>query len=83
MKGKVAALKLLEDDQGWKVIPLKIKGTTENPSVNLNEEALGKQLGRGLANELERRLLERKRKDSGKSSGETKSKGILKDLLGE
>jgi len=83
MRGKVAALKLLEDDQGWKVIPLKIKGTTENPSVNLNEEVLGKQLGRGLANELERCLLERKRKDSQKPSGETKSKGILKDLLGE
>jgi uncharacterized protein involved in outer membrane biogenesis len=83
LKGRLGALKLLEDEQGWKVIPLKIKGTTENPSVNLNEEALGKQLGRGLANELERRLLERKRKDSQKPSGETKSKGILKDLLGE
>jgi len=83
LKGKLAALKLLEDEQGWKVIPLKIKGTTEKPSVNLDEEALGKQLGRGLADELERRLLERKRKDSEKPSGETKSKGILKDLLGE
>jgi uncharacterized protein involved in outer membrane biogenesis len=83
LKGKLAALKLLEDEQGWKVIRLKIKGTTEKPSVNLDEEALGKQLGRGLANELERRLLERKPKDSQKPSGETKSKGILKDLLGE
>lgn len=83
MKGKVAALKLLEDDQGWKVIPLKIKGTTENPSVNLNEEALGKQLGRGLANELERRLLERRGKDSQKPSEGTKPKDILKDLLGK
>ena len=83
LKGRLAALKLLEDEQGWKVIRLKIKGTTENPSVNLDEEALGKQLGRGLANELERRLLERKRKDSEKPSGGTKSKGILKDLLGE
>jgi len=82
-KGKLASLKLLEDEQGWKVIPLKIKGTTEKPSVNLDEEILGKQLGRGLANELQRRLLERKHKDSGKPSGETKPKGILKDLLGE
>jgi hypothetical protein len=83
LKGKLASLKLLEDEQGWKVIPLKIKGTTEKPSVNLDEEILGKQLGRGLANELERRLLERKHKDSGKPSGQTKPKGILKDLLGE
>jgi AsmA protein len=83
MKGKLADLRLLEDEQGWKVIPLRIKGTTENPSVNLDEKALGKQLGRGLANELERRLLERKRKGSGKSSEETRPKDILKDLLGE
>jgi hypothetical protein len=83
LKGKTAALKLLDDEQGWKVIPLKIKGTTEKPSVNLDEDALGKQLERGLANELERRLFEPKHKDSGKPSGETKHKGILKDLLGE
>ncbi len=83
LKGKLAALKLLEDEQGWKVIPLKIKGTTEKPSVNLDEDALGKQLGRGLANELERRLFEPKRKDSGKPSEETKPKGILKDLFRE
>jgi hypothetical protein len=82
-KGKLAALRLIEDEQGWKIIPLKIRGTTEKPSVNLDEEALGKQVGRGLANELERRLLERKRKDSGKSSRESKPKSILKDLLGE
>ncbi len=83
MKGKLAALRLIEDEQGWKVIPLKIRGTTEKPSVNFDEEALGKQLGRGLANELERRLLERKRKDSGKSSEGTRPKDILKDLLRE
>lgn len=83
LKGKTAALKFLEDEQGWKVIPLKITGTTEKPSVNLDENALGKQLERGLANELERRLFEQKRKDSGKPSGETQPKGILKDLLGE
>ena len=83
MKGELAALRLIEDEQGWKVIPLKIKGTTDKPSVNFDEEALGKQLGRGLAKELERRLLERKRKDSGKPSEETKPKDILKQFLGE
>ncbi len=83
LKGRLAALRLIEDEQGWKVIPLKIRGTTENPSVNLDEEALGKQLGRGLTKELERRLFEQKRKDSGKSSEKTGPKNILKDLLGE
>jgi AsmA protein len=83
LKGRLAALKLLEDEQGWKVIPLKIKGTTEKPSVNLDEEALGKQLGRGLTKEIERRLFEPKQKESDKSSKKKESKGILKDLLGE
>jgi AsmA protein len=83
LKGRLAALKFLEDEQGWKVIPLKIKGTTEKPSVNLDEEALGKQLGRGLTKEIERRLFEPKQKESDKSSKKTKSKGILKDLLEE
>lgn len=83
LKGKLAVLKLLEDEQGWKVIPLKIKGTTEKPSVNLDEEALGKQLGRGLAKELERRLFEPKQKESDQPSKKKKSKDILKELLGD
>lgn len=83
MKGKLAVLRLLEDEEGWKVIPLRIRGTTEKPSVNFDEEVLGKQLGRGLTKEIERRLLERKRKDSGKPSEEAKPKDILKELLGE
>ena len=83
LKGKLAAIKFLDDEQGWKVIPLRIKGTTDKPSVNLDEEALGKQLGRGLTKELERRFLEPKSEKSGKPSEKKKSKGILKDLLGE
>ena len=83
LKGRLAVLKLLEDEQGWKVIPLKIKGTTEKPSVNLDEEALGKQLGRGLTKELERRLFELKQKESDKPSKKKKSKDILKELLEE
>jgi AsmA protein len=83
LKGKLAAIKFLDDEQGWKVIPLRIKGTTEKPSVSLDEEALGKQLGRGLTKELERRLLEPKSEKSGKPSEKKKSKGILKELLGE
>jgi uncharacterized protein involved in outer membrane biogenesis len=83
LKGRLAALKLLNDEQGWKVIPLKIKGTTEKPSVNLDEEALSKQLGRGLARELERRLFEPKQKESDKPQKKKKSKDILKELLGE
>ena len=83
MKGKLASIKLLDDEQGWKVIPLRIKGTTDKPSVNLDEEALSKQLGRGLQKEIEKRFFEQKPKDEGKPSEKKKSKGVLKDLFGE
>lgn len=83
MKRKLASIRLLDDEQGWKVIPLRIKGTTDKPSVNLDEEALGKQLGHGLTKEIEKRLFERTPKESGKPSKKTKSKDVLKDLLGE
>jgi AsmA protein len=83
LKGRLAAIKLLDDEQGWKVIPLRIKGTTDKPSVTLDEEALSKQLGRGLTREIERRLFERKPEETGKPSKKTKAKDVLKDLLGE
>jgi uncharacterized protein involved in outer membrane biogenesis len=83
LKGRLAAIKFLDDGQGWKVIPLRVKGTTDKPSVNLDEEALSKQLGGGLKREIERRLLEPKSDKSGKPSEKKKAKGVLKDLLGE
>jgi uncharacterized protein involved in outer membrane biogenesis len=83
LKGRLAAIKFLDDGQGWKVIPLRVKGTTDKPSVNLDEEALTKQLGGGLKREIERRLLEPKSDKSGKPSEKKKAKGVLKDLLGE
>ncbi len=67
MKGKLASIRLLDDEQGWKVIPLRIKGTTDKPSVNLDEEALSKQLGRGLQKEIEKRLLEPKSRELSQS----------------
>jgi len=83
LKGKVAAIKFLDDEQGWKVLPLRIKGTTDKPSVTLDEEGLSKQLGRGLKREIERRLFERTPEETGKPSKKTKAKDVLKDLLGE
>lgn len=83
LKGSLAGIKFLEDEQGWRIIPLRIKGTTDKPSVNLDEEALSKQLGRGLQKEIERRLFDRSPKESEKPSKKTKSKGILEELLGK
>ena len=83
LKGRLAAIKVLDDEQGWKVIPLRIKGTTDKPSVTLDEEGLSKQLGRGLKREIERRLFERTPEETGKPSKKTKAKDVLKELLGE
>jgi hypothetical protein len=83
LKGKLAAVKFFDDEKGWKVIPLRIKGTTDKPSVTLDEEGLSKQLGSGLKREIERRLLEPKSEKSGKPSEKKKTKDVLKDLLGE
>lgn len=83
LKGKLAAVKFLDDEKGWKVIPFRIKGTTDKPSVTLDEEGLSKQLGSGLKREIERRLLEPRSEKSGKPSEKKKAKDVLKDLLGE
>ena len=83
LKGRLAAIKFFDDEQGWKVIPLKIKGTTDKPSVTFDEEGLSKQLGRGLKREIERRLFERTPDEPGKPSKKTKAKDILKGLLRE
>jgi AsmA protein len=83
LKGKLAAVKFFDDEKGWKVIPLRIKGTTDKPSVTLDEEGLSKQLRSGLKREIERRFLEPKSEKSGKPSEKKKAKDVLKDLLGE
>jgi AsmA protein len=78
----LAALKLIEDDQGWKTIPLKIKGTTDKPKVGLDEEALKRQLGPSLKKGLEK-LLQGTTEESGKPSQKTKPGDVLKELFGK
>ncbi len=76
---RFASVKFLEDEQGWMIIPLKIKGTLDDPKVNLDEEALVKQLGPGLKRGLER--LFEKQTSGEKKPSQKKEKGILQDLL--
>ncbi len=78
----LAALKFIEDDQGWKTIPLKIKGTTDKPKVGLDEEALKRQLGPSLKKGLEK-LLQGTTEESGKPSQKTKPGDVLKELFGK
>ena len=52
---KVAAY--AKDSSGWATIPLKITGTTEKPSVGLNKAAVGKQIEKGIGQEIEKKIL--------------------------
>jgi hypothetical protein len=77
----IASLKFIEDDKGWKTIPLKIKGTADNPKVSLDEEALAKQLGPTLKKGLEK-LLEGKTPEE-RPPSKKKEKDLLKELFGK
>lgn len=47
----------LKDEKGWTVIPLRITGTADSPSVGLNQAAVGRQVEKGVKQEIEKRLL--------------------------
>jgi uncharacterized protein involved in outer membrane biogenesis len=79
----IASFKLLDDEQGWKVIPLKIKGTADDPKVNLDEEALKRKLLPSLKKGLERLLPGQKQQEPGKPSEKTTPKDIFKGLFGK
>ena len=79
----LASFKFLDDEQGWKVIPLKIKGTTDDPIVSLDEAALTKQLAPSLRKGLERYLPGQKPQEPGKPSQKTTPKDLFKGLFGK
>lgn len=56
---KFKFLRLIEDEKGWKAIPLKIEGTTEKPSVTvvLTEGVLEKGIQKRLKEGVERFFL--------------------------
>lgn len=53
--------KFMTDEKGWMVIPLKIKGTTEKPDVNIDTERLVKQIVPDLTRDIEKRLFQKKK----------------------
>jgi uncharacterized protein involved in outer membrane biogenesis len=83
MNKRLALIKLLDDEQGWKIIPLKIKGTTEKPSVTLDEEALMKQLGPTLKKGLEKLFSDKTSEEQGKPSKQKKEGDLLKGIFGK
>ena len=44
------------DEKGWTVIPLRITGTTDKPSVGLNQAAVTRQIEKGAVQEIQKRL---------------------------
>jgi hypothetical protein len=46
----------VKDEKGWTVIPLRITGTTDKPSVGLNQATVGKQIEKGATQEIQKRL---------------------------
>jgi len=78
----IASIKFIDDEQGWKTIPLKIKGTADQPKVNLDEEALARQLGPVLKRGIEK-LLEEKTQEGRKDPSKKKGKDILQEIFGK
>ena len=77
----IASIKFIDDEQGWKTIPLKIKGTADQPKVNLDEEALARQLGPLLKRGIEK-LFEEKTQEKEKDPSK-KKKDILQEIFGK
>lgn len=61
LSGQLGKIKFLTDEQGWTMIPLHIKGTTEKPDVSIDTGKLTKQVVPELTREIEKRLFQRKR----------------------
>jgi hypothetical protein len=76
-------IKFMEDEQGWKIIPIKIRGTIEKPNMILDEEALKKQFGPGLKRGFEKLLQGVSPEEEGKPSKKVTPKDLLKDLFGK
>jgi hypothetical protein len=79
----IASIKFIEDEQGWKTIPLRIKGTLDQPKVSLDEEALARQLGPVLKRGIEKLLEEKMREKQKEPSKKKKEKDILQEIFGK
>ncbi|HXX54012.1 MAG TPA: AsmA family protein, partial [Thermodesulfovibrionales bacterium] len=69
----------MKDEKGWTTIPLKITGSVDKPSVNLNTAAMGKVIERGIKGEIEKQLL---KEPSDKKDQPSKPQDLLKGIFG-
>lgn len=70
----------MKDEKGWTSIPLKITGTVDKPSVNLNSAAMGKVIERGIKGEIEKQLM---KEPSSKEKQPSKPQDLLKGIFGK
>ncbi len=59
LAGRIVAGRItryITDEKGWTVIPLRITGTTNKPSVGLNQAAVTRQIEKGAVQEIQKRL---------------------------
>ncbi len=71
----------LKSKNGWSLVPLKITGTTNNPSVGLNQAVFKKQLQKGIQSEIEKHFFKegsQKQQQQGEQLND-----LLKGLFGK
>jgi len=61
LSANLARMKFMTDDQGWTILPLKIKGTTEKPDVTIDTEGMIKRAVPDLTKEIEKKLFQKKK----------------------
>ncbi len=60
---ELAQTKWITDDQGWTILPLKIKGTTEKPDINLDTGRVIKQIVPEITRDIQQRLFQRRKSE--------------------
>ncbi|RME37595.1 MAG: hypothetical protein D6794_06785 [Deltaproteobacteria bacterium] len=71
---------LLKDDAGWTLVPLKVAGRIEAPSVKLDDKALKRRARQKARETLKKKLLE-KVAPEGPGTSSSPEKQLLQDTL--
>lgn len=74
----------MKNEKGWNIIPLKITGTVGKPAVGLNPASVGKQVERGIREEIGKRLLKgRQQKGVEEQSKDRGRQDFFKGIFGK
>jgi len=73
--------RLLKDDQGWTMLPLKVEGTFADPKVSLDNRQLGRTAEKQLMQKLEKKLQKKLGTPESPAGKEKPTEKLLKDAL--